>query len=267
MTSKQYKHIHEVLKKLQAKKAGREKILSVYLTNNGGAMGTKLSEDFHRLLEKTLTIDEATELKVEIDTIDAYLWDQYDVRNHLSGIAFFASKNIWEVINFDFTVSSQICYANEPYIAPLLQALAKEARYLFVIADREKAELLTFYQGTLEEYKEVFDSSVPQKVKSNKEEYYARNNIILRHIENHLHRHLQKISDETDKFIESKPVQGVFVGGHKPLFHDVEHHLNPNLQRKLQGEFVTELNIPRPELVRHAEKTLALYLQRKEVRK
>lgn len=265
MTKAQYKHIHDVLGKLQSQKADAGPTLSVYLENKNKASGAKLSEDFQKLIRKTLTVNEAEKFKTAIDTIHAYLCSDYDKRHHLSDIAFFAGRNIWEVVHHDFSITNKMRLSYKPYIAPLLEALAKEGRYLFVVADREKAELFTFYQGGLEAFKEVYDPSVPQKVKSNKEEYYARNSIILRHIEDHLHRHLQKISQEINVFIKGKSIQGVFVGGHKPLFRTIKHHLGNNLQQRLQGEFVTELNIPQPELIQHAEKTLETYLQRKGV--
>lgn len=134
-----------------------------------------------------------------------------------------------------------------------------EPRYLFIIADRKKAYLFTFQGGVMEDYKEVYDPSVPQKVKSNKGEYYARNDIILRHIQEHLRRHLQKISEMVDSFIKDKQIHAVFIGGHKPLFHDIKIALNHDLQRKLKGEFITELNIPRNQLIQNAEKALKMY--------
>jgi len=254
------KHLHETLEKLEAYKPGVELVLSVYLQNDKNISGEKLSEDFQKLLRKSLATDDAQQLKTQIDTIDSFLWNTYDSQKHLSGIGFFAGKNMWEIIHHDFEIPNKCSISHKADIAPLVKALQKDARYLFVIADREKAELLTFYQGGLESYKEILDPGVPQKVKANNKEYYARNNIIIRHIQNHVHRHLQRISREVDTFIKTKPVHTVFIGGHKPMFHDIKHHLSRDLQKKLGGEFVTELNIPYTMLVKHAEKELEKYL-------
>ena len=136
-------------------------------------------------------------------------------------------------------------------------------RYLFIIADRKFAKLLTFYDGALEEYKEISDASVPQKVKSNKEEYDAKNARILRHIEDHLHRHLQLISKKIDEFVGLKPVHAVFIGGQKNFHHLIRKHLSPNLQKKIAGEFVTELKVFQNKIVSHCERVIDNFVKKK----
>lgn len=126
-------------------------------------------------------------------------------------------------------------------------------RYLFVIADRKFAKLLTFLDGVLEDHLEIEDDSVPQDVKSNKEENYARNNKIIRHIEDHIHRHLQLISKKADDFVGLKRIHGVFIGGHKEMHHLIKKHLNPSLQKKIVGEFVFPLKVNKNETLKRCE--------------
>ncbi|MDO8583038.1 MAG: hypothetical protein Q7R51_00725 [bacterium] len=135
-------------------------------------------------------------------------------------------------------------------------------RYLFVIADRKFAKILTFLDGVLESHTEILDSSVPQDVKSNKEENYARNNKIIRHIEDHIHRHLQLISKKVDEFVGVKPVHGVFIGGHKELLHLIKKHLNPNLRKKIVGEFIAPLKVFQNKIIKLCEKAM-LQFERK----
>lgn len=134
--------------------------------------------------------------------------------------------------------------------------IIEDKRYLFVIVDRKQAKLLTFYEGALEEYQEIVDPSVPQKVKSNKGEIDARNTRILRHIEDHLHRHLELISKKVDDFVGLKPVHAVFIGGQKHFHHLIRKHLSPNLQKKIVKEFITELKIFQNKLIAHCEKAI-----------
>ena len=141
-----------------------------------------------------------------------------------------------------------------------------DKRYLFVIADRKQAKLLTFYNGAFEEYEEISDPTVPQKVKSNKGEIDAANSRILRHIEDHLHRHLQLISKKIDEFVGLKPVSAVFIGGQKNFHHLVRKHLNPNLRKKIAGEFVTELKVYQNKTVSHCEKIFLQFEAKKALK-
>lgn len=131
-----------------------------------------------------------------------------------------------------------------------------DKRYLFVIADRKQAKLLIFYDGVLEDYKEISDPTVPQKVKSNKGEIDAGNPRILRHIEDHLRKHLQLISKKVDEFVGLKPVHAVFIGGQKNFHHLIRKHLGSAIQKKIVREFVTELKIFQKEIVGHCEKAI-----------
>ena len=129
-------------------------------------------------------------------------------------------------------------------------------RYLFVIADRKFAKILTFFDGVLEDHTEILDPSVPQDVKSNKEENYARNDKIIRHIEDHIHRHLQLISKKVDEFVGKRPVHAVFIGGHKEMHNLIKKHLNPNLKKKIVGEFVAGLKVFQNEILRRCRKAI-----------
>lgn len=129
-------------------------------------------------------------------------------------------------------------------------------RYLFVLADRKLAKFFTFYNGFLEDHMEVSDPSVPQDVKSNKEENHARNNKIIRHIEDHIHRHLQLISKKIDEFVGLKKINAVFIGGHKEMLHLIRKHLNPSLKKKITGEFVAGLKVFQNEILRRCEKEM-----------
>lgn len=254
MTDSQMIHLLNSIEKLQGYKVGSEPILSVYLEDIDEKSGKELSEDFKGLINKSLIDYQVKEMESEIETISAYLKEDFG-KKHLSEITFFAGKNMWEVINHDLEISSQCYISQSPNVKPLLNTLEKEGRYLFVVADREKAKFFTFYENQPEDYKEIIDLGVPQKVKAEKEYH------ISRHAEEHLRRHLQKISEEVDIFLNGKPVQGVFIGGHKVLFKKIQDLLSPHLKRKVKGDFVTELNIPQNEIVSNAKKALEGYLK------
>lgn len=135
----------------------------------------------------------------------------------------------------------------------------EEGHYLFIIADTKKASLFLFKQGKLEASYDIMDPGVMKKIKSNGREIYARNNKLMHKRGNQLKDHFTRISEETTAFIRGKHINGVFVGGHQPLFSTIENELSADLRKKLRGRFVTELNIPREELLAHCIKALEEY--------
>jgi hypothetical protein len=67
--------------------------------------------------------------------------------------------------------------------------------------------------------------------------------------------------NEVEMLIREKHINGVFIGGHQPLFHLIKKELPAALREKVRGEFVTELNIPEEELIKHCRYVLAEYIK------
>lgn len=61
------------------------------------------------------------------------------------------------------------------------------------------------------------------------------------------------------EFIKNEPIQRVVIGGHKMLFHDVYKYLPGSLKKKVAGTFVTQLNIPKNQLIKHAQLAVAKF--------
>lgn len=137
----------------------------------------------------------------------------------------------------------------------------EESHYLFIIADRKKASLFLFKQGNLEIDRDIMDPSVQKSSKIDSGELYGRNTKQSHKIDNQIKRHLQLIMQETKSFINDKHINGLFIGGHKPLFHLIEKELSPDLRKKLRGNFITELNIPKDELIKHCKRILEEYIK------
>jgi hypothetical protein len=135
----------------------------------------------------------------------------------------------------------------------------EEGQYLFVIADRKKAFLILFNRGEVEIQKNIMNPGIRKATKIDSGELYGRNTKLLNHIDNQLHRHLQLILREAENLIKDKNINGLFLGGHQPLFHLIEKELSTVLKEKLRGEFITELNIPESELIIHCQHILTDY--------
>lgn len=147
---------------------------------------------------------------------------------------------------------------------PNLQAVLgeiEEGHYLFIIADRKKAFLYLFEKGDVDDSRNIMDPSVNKQIRVNSGEIYGKNSKLEHKIENQIDRHLKLVLTEAEKFINGRHVNGIFIGGHKELFHKIENELPQDLQKKLRGDFVTELNIKEEELISHCKKVLAEYLK------
>jgi hypothetical protein len=135
----------------------------------------------------------------------------------------------------------------------------EEGHYLFIIADRKKAFLLLFNKGELDTQKNIMHPGVRKATKLDSGELHGRNTKLSNHIENQLHQHLQLILHEAENLIKDKHINGLFFGGHQPLFHSMEKELPTMLKEKLRGNFITELNIPEDELIKHCQDILTEY--------
>lgn len=137
----------------------------------------------------------------------------------------------------------------------------EEGHYLIIVADQKKAFIFLFNKGEVERIKTIMDPGVSKRTRINSGELYGRNNKLSHHIDNQIHEHLQLIMQEVALFIKDKHINGVFLGGHQPFFHLIVNELPADLQKKLRGEFITELNIPQEELIKHCKKVIEEYLK------
>lgn len=237
--------IIKTLKKLNANKNSKYPILSIYLGTEDKKSPTTdfLLSKFHSEILQKMKEEEKKLFKESLMKIEEYLKDLFDTRGNRS-IAFFTVDNqLFEALDFEFPLSSFYAISDSPDIKPILKALKIHQKYLVLLVDREKARLFTVHLGEIEEHKDIFDESVPQKVKAINEAW-GRESKILRHIEDHLHRHLKLIVHETIKFIDTKNIHFIILGGHKDIFEKMKKHLPKSISQKILGTFVTELNIP-----------------------
>lgn len=140
----------------------------------------------------------------------------------------------------------------------------KSKIYLVLLIDREHARMFTITNGIAGETVELESVDVPQNVKHGDDTWDAQDKI-FRHIEDHLHRHIEKVAKEANEFAKNEKITGLLIGSHKPLFGKIEKHLKYPLSKKVIGSFVTELKVPKNEILKRALKLLETISARKEV--
>ncbi len=169
----------------------------------------------------------------------------YQKKGNEQSLALFSGgDSLFEIIYLPYKIKNAAFFSHSPVLEPILEEESVYRRYLVILMDREKARFFTITQRLVERSGELFDPSVPQNVHADTDESEnnAREDKINRHIQDHIHRHFKKIVQTITQFIGNDIITGVIIGGHKNLFQKFEHHLPKNLQDKIMGEFVTELN-------------------------
>lgn len=221
-------------------------VLSVYLgeKEKKSPSSKYFVREFKSLIKKYLTDKDKKLFKKDIEKIKKYLQEFYDSHGKRSIVFFTSGKNLWEVFEFEFPLPDYCNVSKTPFLKPLLKELKEHEKYLVLLVDRKKARLFTVHLGIVEEHKDVFGEYVPQKVKQI-HEAFKRENKILRHIGDHLHRHLKLIIGKTKEFAHNnKNIHFLIIGGHEELLPKIKKLLPYPLSRKLRGSFITQLNIP-----------------------
>lgn len=94
---------------------------------------------------------------------------------------------------------------------------------------------------------EIMDEDVPQKVKTDN----ARWGKVERHIRDHLMHHFKHVGAEAMRYLikrNIKQLDGVFIGGHQEVLHQIKEYLPSRLKNKVKGEFVVNLDLPLGDL-------------------
>ena len=238
------KDINQTILKLKNYKSNKP-ILTVYLSLEAKKSPNLkiLLLEFDSLIHSSLSIKEKEEFSKEIKMIKKFLLEDFDTRGNRS-IAFFTGGNLFEVLEFEFPIKILCKISQAPVLGPIQEQISDHSRYMVLAADHKKAKMFTVRLGKIEAESEFVNGQVPQNVRANERDFYGRSDIIFRHIEDHLHRHLKLISEKVKEFAKGKNINFVIIGGHRELFGKIKKHLPNDLSKKVLGEFVTELNIP-----------------------
>lgn len=133
--------------------------------------------------------------------------------------------------------------------------ISMDDKYLILLADRKKAIFLIVNRGKIEERKDIINDNVPQNVKAKKIDW-GRDDKIFRHIEQHLHYHLQFIAREALEFAKGRKIKFLLLGGHEELIPKMRKHLLYPLNKIVKGGFITELKIPQDRILDLSKKAI-----------
>lgn len=240
----------DILRKLKKFKNYKFPVLTMILSN------IEKRTQLHDLIHKNLDKNQQVYFRKDLDKIKEYLNESFDRKNKRS-VAFFSSPDgFWEVLEFEFSLAPVCTVSYSPYLKSIQEGIKKHQKYLVVLVDRQRARFFTVHLGKVEDVYDYFSTDVPQRVKAKKVDW-GRYDKIPRHIEEHLRRHLKIIGQLAKTFIVGKNIHFILIGSHKELFPKIKYHLKYPLKSMVKGVFVTELNIPLNNILKHSKNIAA----------
>lgn len=248
----------DVIARLRTFKNSSFPILTVFLScaEKRTPQASFCLSQLHSLIHQNLSEEQQRFWQIDLARIEEYLHQSFTRSNTRTVVFFSGGKNLWELLRFEFFLTPKAVISHSPYLQPIEEALKTYRKYLVLLVDREKARFFTVHLGEIEEHKDIFNGSVPQKVKAKKIDW-GRDDKIPRHIEDDLHKHLKMVAEKTKDFAKRKDIRFIIIGSHKELLPKVKRVLPYPLNKMVAGEFVTELNIPLNKILAHSKKVAA----------
>lgn len=153
-------------------------------------------------------------------------------------IIFFDTRRTRKAYHIPVYIPSRFVIESDPYIHPLVKALEKYPRYLVVVLERDKARFFSIFLDEIEQMSEIIHSDVPQRINAARAEWKGlRENKIRGHIEDHIQRHLKKVSKETADYFRKDKFNYLIVGIHKELKEKFAETLSARSRKKLIGSY------------------------------
>jgi len=203
--------------------------------------------------------DPAGRLEEEIDRVNTYVrsWDEPPGRS----VAIFSSapRDVFVPVALDVPVLAGARFGPRPYVLPLIAALDEHERYCVALVDRERARLLTVWMGHVEQRIE-FEDPLPGRVtrgggwsagaergtgrdtsRMGPGRVHSSQGGYARHIDYHVHLHLQRVIAELWRLSRLEAVGRIVVGGPPEAVSAMRHMLPRSLAERVVGEFAGEL--------------------------
>lgn len=251
--------LHKSLERLQAFNDTSYPILSIYFNlPTKQVKAETIVNRLQTLINKSLTLKQRKEMQNNIRYIVGLIQKNYsNAAGETLGI-FSGGDALFEVLHLPYQMKSSVHYAHRAYLDPISKAQEYSRRFLVILNDREKAIFYTIRSGKLEDRAEVFDNRVPKDVSGTGSMGLRtqRTDKIQRHVYEQLQKHFDYLAKCATDFIEDKPITGVILGGHKREMSQFEKHLPKSLQRKVIGNFVSELHTNVDEILKKSTQVI-----------
>jgi peptide subunit release factor 1 (eRF1) len=195
-------------------------------------------------------------LEDEIERVNDYVrsWPEPPGRS----VAMFTSApaHTFIPVALDVPVLPVARFTARAYLLPLIAALDEHERYCVALVDRERARIMTVFMGRIDHRTEFVDD-LPGRVtrgggwstagRESSRPGMARGIIhssqggYARHINYHVHLHMQRVVDEVWRLRQSRAFDRLIVGGPPEAMNMLRQALPRSVRSLVVGEFSGEL--------------------------
>ena len=154
-----------------------------------------------------LTHDQRTALKADFDRIRHYVELEFE-RDGAHGLAVFSAglDNFWRPVALTAAVPDAVKVTDEFYLTPLVPLVGRGEGAMVAVVGRERGDLYCLRGGRLEE---IADRSEEQPGRHDQGGWAQAR--YQRHIENLVHGHLRRVSEELDRRLRRTPSAKIVV--------------------------------------------------------
>jgi hypothetical protein len=217
------------------------------------------------------------DLETLVEKIQDYFRTRFQHSKRTRMLVLFANKKgMWEEIHLPAAIPSQATVEPHPYVRPVSMLLDKLERYGVLVCDMREARMFTLFLGEFEEHSDIFfEDYVPDTVHDKLSRTVSKGNgvhsglgdqRILRHIEDHVHRHLKHVADQVFAMYKRNQFNTLLLGGPEdktlPWLKD---HLHSYIQKIVVGEFHTRPDRHIEEIKEKALEAVDRYEQQQEI--
>ncbi len=240
-------------------------IVSLYLPVLPSQTRRDLATIFHSHLKdllhtaKNLKHSHEKYLDAILEKIDTWL-SKADTRNAKT-LVVFAGKDIFKTLKLPVSLKTRVHIANKPLLAPLTEAIEENPSFLLVLLDRDKAKLIEVNFSSEEAESKLIESDVPKRILA-RGDNMGRESKILRHIEDHLHRHLFKVVEEVKSFEKNYPDGLLVIGSQKELVGKFTRLLTTPLKKRVIGDFGANVDDNEAQVISKAQTVVDQYLEK-----
>lgn len=178
----------------------------------------------------------------------------------MKSLAIFSGEDLFLPIKLNTPVPFQAHIGNTLDLIPLKEAEASDPPYLLAIIDRTQAKILLVNHSQTEKESVMIKSDVPQRILA-KGGHMGREDKILRHIEDHLHRHLKKVAQQIISLEKSYHTGLLVVGAQIELVGRIQDLLPTSMKKNLIGHFGANIDDKEVLIIEKAEVIVQKYLR------
>ncbi len=247
------------IEELSSFRSGKHYISSLYLQlwPDSRAHQAKMKDLIGRkreeLREGNFSSEEKQEMESDLEKLSHFV-ETFKAAPYQGLVAFSSTiQDLWLYSPLPQPVKDLLVFNHSPYIRPLTTVLGRYRRIFTLLVDQTKARFFEIFMGEIEEQSDIY-AEVPSRVRE--AGWYGLNEKrIERHIGDHLHNHLKKVSEKTFNFFREKEIHWLLLGGQPETVSEIEKILHPSLKARLKRTFRIDLNSPPKDVL---EKSIAL---------